>query len=1105
MASAVERLKFVLSVDADGAIKSFEKVGNTAEKELRRAETSMQKVGGQLTKFGAGATAAAGIAGVALFSMSKKFQDAALEADKLSKATGLTTEQASRWVDVANDAGVETATFEGALGKMTKLLGTSSAKFDELGIATADASGKTLSANDIFLNSVEVLNGISDPFVRAKAASDIFGRGFQGIAELTGKSADDLRARLASVGDAQIYDETAVADAHKYQDSLNDLSDAFNQLTLSIGKGAAPVFGMLADAITGAVNGFNKLDGLTGGAVGKFAAIATVGVAVVGSISMVAGSVAKMSARFKAGEEGLNRFGKTAAAVGTGMAILGGTIAGIDVIDKIIGRGGGASLALNELFGVMDKGKGNNSAEYLDKVASSFAHLQNQTEGKTGTFDRFTTILGEGLDKAAIAAEYARKAFSSVLETSPEAAQSVIDAMRVQTAAAAQGDAQAQEFIDGAGITNVVLDEMQKQLDGVTGKSDYLAQLTGGLTVEEQKAADALKETTTALEDEAAALLEAADALREKIDAQRSAADAVYALRDAQDTFTESLENTDQAIADADGNANKIAAVYRDIASNAADVADGTIRVYEEQLAANGITLDAVTGMDLWNNSMLTAAGTARGEARSAIIEFLALRNNIPPELMTDIRAAVDAGDLKRAEWLLAAASVTRGVALVADADTVQAKKDLDAAAAARTTTIVATVKPGAGFIGPVYDPNWKPQFGPPAPVKPQFGPPAPTGGKGAGGAGGADGKGAPGKATGGITAPGVTLVGEQGPELVIMAGGERVLTAAQTKNVSSGAGSSANNDQQMWAAQLEMGDITAAKYKELLSGRLGTLQKYSSEYMSVWREIRGIDRDTANETEAQQNAMFQMGEISADFYKQILKGRLGTQKKYSSEYMSTLNEIRNIERDSEQKSKDNMDFAQRFKEAATQKHLDRVRAMYQKASDQRSADDARDTAERAVRDYAGSMSDAYKVGADRKSTQQDRQSAIDSATSAATNAANALLDRAGSAAVVAGFDEGTPEWARYVRAALLQDERNAPGLTSAIDRVLTGIPQLARGGLVTAPTVALIGEAGPEAVVPLSNMGAMGATYNITVNTGADPNSVVAAIKRYTKNGGVL
>lgn len=37
------------------------------------------------------------------------------------------------------------------------------------------------------------------------------------------------------------------------------------------------------------------------------------------------------------------------------------------------------------------------------------------------------------------------------------------------------------------------------------------------------------------------------------------------------------------------------------------------------------------------------------------------------------------------------------------------------------------------------------------------------------------------------------------------------------------------------------------------------------------------------------------------------------------------------------------------------------------------------------------------------------------------------------------------------------------------------GIPAMAAGGVVTSPTLALIGEAGPEAVVPLSKMGGMG------------------------------
>jgi len=42
----------------------------------------------------------------------------------------------------------------------------------------------------------------------------------------------------------------------------------------------------------------------------------------------------------------------------------------------------------------------------------------------------------------------------------------------------------------------------------------------------------------------------------------------------------------------------------------------------------------------------------------------------------------------------------------------------------------------------------------------------------------------------------------------------------------------------------------------------------------------------------------------------------------------------------------------------------------------------------------------------------------------------------------------------------------------------------LATGGIVTSPTLSLIGEAGPEAVIPLSKMGAMGGS-NITVNVG--------------------
>lgn len=66
-------------------------------------------------------------------------------------------------------------------------------------------------------------------------------------------------------------------------------------------------------------------------------------------------------------------------------------------------------------------------------------------------------------------------------------------------------------------------------------------------------------------------------------------------------------------------------------------------------------------------------------------------------------------------------------------------------------------------------------------------------------------------------------------------------------------------------------------------------------------------------------------------------------------------------------------------------------------------------------------------------------------------------------------------------------------------------VPALAQGGIVTSPTLALIGEAGPEAVVPLSKMGQMGGG-GVTINVhGGDPNSVVDALRRYMFQNGAV
>jgi uncharacterized membrane protein YjjP (DUF1212 family) len=71
-------------------------------------------------------------------------------------------------------------------------------------------------------------------------------------------------------------------------------------------------------------------------------------------------------------------------------------------------------------------------------------------------------------------------------------------------------------------------------------------------------------------------------------------------------------------------------------------------------------------------------------------------------------------------------------------------------------------------------------------------------------------------------------------------------------------------------------------------------------------------------------------------------------------------------------------------------------------------------------------------------------------------------------------------------------------------------IPMLAEGGIVNSPTLALIGESGPEAVVPLDKMGGMGGGITINISGGLGTstdiaNAVYENLRFYNQNVGPL
>ena len=128
-----------------------------------------------------------------------------------------------------------------------------------------------------------------------------------------------------------------------------------------------------------------------------------------------------------------------------------------------------------------------------------------------------------------------------------------------------------------------------------------------------------------------------------------------------------------------------------------------------------------------------------------------------------------------------------------------------------------------------------------------------------------------------------------------------------------------------------------------------------------------------------------------------------------------------------------------------------------------------------------------------------------------------AQLPAAPGAKILPGPQKSTINLSKLTTSAVSKIASSMSGASDVAARSYTalaqayGVTRFAKGGIALGPTAALIGEAGPEMVVPLSgaNSVGMGSTYNITVNSGIGTNGaqvgrdIVEAIRKYERSSG--
>jgi phosphoglycolate phosphatase-like HAD superfamily hydrolase len=194
----------------------------------------------------------AAAAGAAVFTFAAKavtaFRDLGLAVGKFSDATGVTVEEASRLIEVTGDLNIESNTLLASLNKMNRAVASGSDAFKDIGAEIARTSSGAVDVNKTFLNVIDALNRIENPAARAKAATELLGRGWTELSRMVGMGADELIKALENVSDVKVFDDQAVRDAEELDAAFKNLGDVWEDVSLIVGKELVPA---LADALEG--------------------------------------------------------------------------------------------------------------------------------------------------------------------------------------------------------------------------------------------------------------------------------------------------------------------------------------------------------------------------------------------------------------------------------------------------------------------------------------------------------------------------------------------------------------------------------------------------------------------------------------------------------------------------------------------------------------------------------------------------------------------------------------------------------------------------------------------------------------------------------------
>lgn len=214
------------------------------------------KLGASLAKGIAGGTAlvtgAVAGASAAMIGAAGKTAEYGDQIDKASQKLGVSSTFYQEWQAVLQHSGTDmdkmSATFKKLATASQDASEDQQAAFERLGLSMDDV--KNMSTEELFTSVITGLQGMEEGTERTSVATQLLGKGAMEMGALLNTSAEDTQGMIDKVHElGGVMDEDAVGASARYQDSLQDMTTAFEGIKNGIAADLLPVLADLFDNV----------------------------------------------------------------------------------------------------------------------------------------------------------------------------------------------------------------------------------------------------------------------------------------------------------------------------------------------------------------------------------------------------------------------------------------------------------------------------------------------------------------------------------------------------------------------------------------------------------------------------------------------------------------------------------------------------------------------------------------------------------------------------------------------------------------------------------------------------------------------------------------